>query len=101
LAKIHNRLCLSLTRLFDNRRRYNQCCGAEIKFPSGARAKIMNCVSGYFPFIKDLKKFYRKNSWLQKIFLKIVTILNFNHIRVKHTGTPIHVKKSTNTRVKK
>jgi hypothetical protein len=45
----------------------SQCCGAEaqsrgaeIKLPPGA---------GSFLFIKGLKKFYRKKSWLVKKFL--------------------------------
>jgi hypothetical protein len=43
-----------------------QRCGAEIKLPRGAGADITNCGSGSFIFIKDLKKFYRKKSWLLK-----------------------------------
>jgi hypothetical protein len=31
--------------------------------------KLQNCGSGSFLFIKDLKKFYRKKSWLQKEFV--------------------------------
>jgi hypothetical protein len=31
--------------------------------------KITNCGSGYFLFIKDLKKFYLKKSWLLQKFL--------------------------------
>jgi hypothetical protein len=60
----------------------NQCCGAEkpkaeIKLTPGAGAEITNCGSGSgsFLFIKDLKKFYRKKSWLQKRFFYICTVL--------------------------
>jgi hypothetical protein len=34
------------------------------KLPPGAGAEITNCGSGSFLFITDLKKFYRKKSWL-------------------------------------
>jgi hypothetical protein len=41
---------------------------ADIKLPAGAGAavKITICGSGSFLFIKDLKKFHRKKSWLKK-----------------------------------
>jgi hypothetical protein len=38
----------------------------EIILPPGAGAEIMNCGSGFFLFIKDLKIFYRKKSRLLK-----------------------------------
>jgi hypothetical protein len=46
--------------------------------------KITNCGSGYFLFIKDLKKFYLKKSWLLQNFL--VNFYTFNPIRVKHAS---------------
>jgi hypothetical protein len=43
--------------------------GAEIKLPPGAGAEITNSGSGSILFLIDLKKFYRKKSWLLKKFL--------------------------------
>jgi hypothetical protein len=42
---------------------------------AGAGAEITNWGSGPFLFIKELKKFYRKKSWLLMKFLQIITIL--------------------------
>jgi hypothetical protein len=67
---------------------FNQCCGAgavsrgaKIKLPSRAGAGITNCSSGSFLFIKDLKKFYGKKSWMlfEEVF---VNYYNFNPIWV-------------------
>ncbi len=41
--------------------------GAEIKVPP--EAEITNCGSSSFLFTTDLKKFYRKKSWMLKNFL--------------------------------
>jgi hypothetical protein len=46
--------------------------GAEIKVPP--ESEIMNCGSGSLLFTAELKKFYRKKSWLLKKFY------NFNPI---------------------
>jgi hypothetical protein len=53
-------------------RELTQCCGAESRGAEsycllGAGAEITNCgfgPSSTFLFIKDLKRFYRKKSWL-------------------------------------
>jgi hypothetical protein len=36
--------------------------GAEIELPPGAGAEIINCGSGSFLFVTDVKKFYTKKS---------------------------------------
>jgi len=43
--------------------------------PPRAKAEITNCGSGFFLFITELKKFYKKKSLQLKKILKIVTIL--------------------------
>jgi hypothetical protein len=61
-----------------------QYCGAgaesrraEIKLPPRAGAEMTNCGSGFFQFIKDLKKFYRKIIVANEVF---VNYYNFNPI---------------------
>ncbi len=67
--------------------------GAENKLPpgAGAGAEIATCGSGFFLFIKDLKKFY-----IEKIMIPnevFVNYYNFNPIWVLHAS--IHVKGKT------
>jgi hypothetical protein len=64
---------------------------AEIKLPPGAGAEITNCGSGFFLFIKDLKKCYRKKTMVAKEVFCRVNSSNFNPICVQHAS--IHVKK--------
>jgi hypothetical protein len=37
----------------------------------------MNCGSGFFLFTTDIKKLYKKKTWLTKKFFKTVTILSY------------------------
>ncbi len=80
---LHTTLVSCMLAPFTARSTCSQCCGAEsqgaeIKLPpgGGAGVEITNCGSGSssgsfesFLFIQDVKKFYRKKSWLLKKFL--------------------------------
>ncbi len=70
-----------------------QCCGAgaesrgaKIKLPHGAGAEITNCGSGSLIFTTDLKKFYRKKSWLLscwRSFCKLLLLLKSKKVIFK------------------